>query len=278
MKVWQIIVVALLGIAAFVGVIFGVVFYATSGITDTTDQFFAAAYEGDYETAHSLTSQQFQAGTNVEQLGEYLEQFGLNKVTDTSWSSRSIENNIGELRGTVTTETGGAIPTFIQLVHEQDEWRITFIDVPDTSVSGASGNGRPSGTSAAAPEANPRIDPEAKAIVDAGLPGKFWLTTAWEDEDDFTMLSIKWKGRPSAASLAQRYGYGANGVSREEAEALDDARAVVEVTEFNEAGQLVVQKLLKIPSREVRTLFTYEQDPGGPEEWVIVDLEIDWGG
>lgn len=118
-----------IAIALFVGLILSVVFYATSGITEAADEFFAAARSGDDAAAYALTSQQLQNQLTSEDLGEFLEQNGLDAVVETSWASRSMENDRGELSGTVTTETGGAIPIEMGFIYEQEQWKISLIDV-----------------------------------------------------------------------------------------------------------------------------------------------------
>ncbi|MCP5396797.1 MAG: hypothetical protein H6918_08700 [Sphingomonadaceae bacterium] len=136
MKVWQIILIVFAGIAAFVGAIFAIVFYATSGITETSDEFFAAARAGNYQSAYEMTTQQLRSETSPEQLQVFLESNGLDKVTETSWSSRSINNNIGNLQGTATTESGGAIPLEIGMVKESDGWRISMIKPAESGLRG----------------------------------------------------------------------------------------------------------------------------------------------
>ena len=139
MKVWQIVACVVVGFFVFIGALISLVFYATSGVADTADEFFAAANDGNYEQAYSLTSQQLQAQTDVQGLEEFLAANNLNEVVETSWSSRSINNDRGELDGTVTTSSGAAIPIEIQLIYEGEEWKITLIDA-DTAGLQSSGS------------------------------------------------------------------------------------------------------------------------------------------
>ncbi len=136
MNIGKVLGIGCLGVIALVGLIIGIVFYATSGITDTADGFFAAANEGDYAEAYSMTSQQLQRQLSEEELQEFMAGNGLDSVTDTSWASRSINNNRGELSGTATTATGGSIPLEMELIQEGDDWKIVFIDVGAAGVSG----------------------------------------------------------------------------------------------------------------------------------------------
>ena len=91
MKVWQGCALAAGAFALLLGVIIGVVFWATGGITDTADEFFAATNAGDYEAAQELTSQRLQGSGSAGDLRIFIEQQGLTDVADTSWASRSIK-------------------------------------------------------------------------------------------------------------------------------------------------------------------------------------------
>ena len=119
----------------FVGLIVSVVFWATGGITETADEFFAAANEGDYEAAYDLTSQQLQGQMTEADLEAFMVENGLDDVTGTSWSSRSITNDRGELSGAVTTATGATIPLDMDLIQEGEDWKIVFLDVGSAGVN-----------------------------------------------------------------------------------------------------------------------------------------------
>jgi len=135
MKVAKVIGGGCLGLIVLFGLIMGVVFYATSGITDTADDFFAAVRDGDYEAAQGYTTQRLQEQTSTDDLREFVEDKGLTNVVDTSWSNRSIKNNTGELTGTAETGSGGTIPMTILFVSEGDEWRIDGFDVQSSGLS-----------------------------------------------------------------------------------------------------------------------------------------------
>lgn len=123
-----IVVACFAGFAALIGGIVGVIFYASSGVVDAGDQFFAAARKGDYEAAFALTSQDLRRDRTPAGLKEYMVASGLDQVTDTTWNSRSFENNSGKLAGSVTTKGGGVIPVTIDLVKEEGAWKISYIN------------------------------------------------------------------------------------------------------------------------------------------------------
>lgn len=124
MKTWMKVV---LGIVAAIAALVGLVFWLTGDITKAGDDFFAAVQNDDMDSAYSLLSSDFQAGTTKQELQAYLEANGLDDVTDTSWSSRAFENSAGTLKGTVTTLQGNMIPIELKLVKSDTGWRIQSI-------------------------------------------------------------------------------------------------------------------------------------------------------
>lgn len=138
MKVWQIVVLAIAGFFAVIGGFIWLIFQMTAGIADTGDEFFAAAHSGDYETAYALTSQDLKRDNSLEDLKSYIEANGFDTVTDTSWSSRSFENDTGSLSGSLTTEAGGTIPVEIGLVKEGEDWKINYISKEASGLKGDS--------------------------------------------------------------------------------------------------------------------------------------------
>ena len=123
------------GLAALVTGIVALVFYATSGVTGAADKFFETARGGDIHAVYALTSSELQNVTSAEQLGGFVKTYRLNQVTETSWTSRSFENNLGNVQGTVTLDDGGVIPLTLDLVKEGEDWKISSIDVPKAGVA-----------------------------------------------------------------------------------------------------------------------------------------------
>ena len=273
MKVAKIVGGGCLGLIVLFGLIFGVVFYATSGITDAADNFFAAVADGEYEAAQEFTSQRLRETTSPADLEEFAQANRIGNVTDTSWSSRSIENNTGQVTGTVETASGAVIPMTILFVSEGDEWRIDGFDIDTPNLNGGGSSGDASAPpSRGEAEASALIDPVALAASkESGVPRHLWLDTAWI-ENDYLMFSAVWKDRPSPASLAARYA--PEGLSTEEIAAIEQASAEVESAKFDDEGRLVVGYIRTIPGRTLRTIFTYESVEDASRPWQIVDLEI----
>jgi len=265
MKVWQIVCCAGLGIALFVGLIISVVFYATSGITDTAEEFFAAANEGDYSKAYSLTSQQLQSQTDEAGLASFLAANSLDQVVDSSWGSRSIENDRGKLTGTVTTQSGAAIPLTVELVSEGEDWKIILIDADTSGLqsSGASADVNPNPMvlpSAAQQEA--LIAAASNGFVDALRDGDF---SAWHTQfiEDISIgdLEQNFSGfQPIETDLRQLI---ANGPEWEPA------------TTLNDNGDLELVGSYGNDSEELRFRYIFTGQGDSDPKIAFVDYEID---
>lgn len=136
MKTWMKVV---LGIVAGVTALLGLIFWLTGDIVEAGDNFFAEVRVENIDGAYDLLSEDFQATTSKEELQVFLKDNALISVTETSWSSRSIENNRGTLQGSVTTEKGGVIPLTLKLVNTDSGWKIYKIEKATAGISEQSG-------------------------------------------------------------------------------------------------------------------------------------------
>ena len=127
------------GLAALGAAIVAFVFYLTSDLTGAADKFFATARSGDMEAVYGLTSGQLRTVTTPDQLGAFIKTNRFNQVADTTWNSRSFENNIGNVSGTVTLDDGAVVPVTMELLKEADGWKISYIDVTQAGLQGKTG-------------------------------------------------------------------------------------------------------------------------------------------
>jgi len=124
----------LLGIAVVIALAVTLAFWATSDLPDAADRFFSRIAAGDYEGALALTTPDFQANTDRAALEQFARSQGIDGYRSASWSSRSIENNVGKLEGTLTVASGGGIPVSVQLVKHDGEWRIQNVRKAEAGV------------------------------------------------------------------------------------------------------------------------------------------------
>jgi hypothetical protein len=117
-------------LAGIGGIVVALVFYATGVLVEATDDFFSMIEQGDLSGAYALrTTSGFQKNVSLEQFKRLVRYTALGEVADSTWTSRNMSNNGGSLRGTITTERGVKIPAAIQLMKEQGEWRVHYIDM-----------------------------------------------------------------------------------------------------------------------------------------------------
>ena len=113
----------LLGLALAGAGIVAFVFWLTADLPRAADQFLGRIAAGDYDGALALTTPDFRANTDRAALEAFARDNGLNGYRSASWSSRSIDNNVGKLEGTLTL-ANGAIPVSIQLIKSDAGWQV----------------------------------------------------------------------------------------------------------------------------------------------------------
>lgn len=123
-----------LALAASIGTCLGFVFYATSGMVETADQFFAAVRAQDLPAARALLSEEFRASTDEAELLDYFRSSALGQYQEAHWSSRATSGGRGELEGSITTASGGTIPMHLVFVREQGAWRIYSLQKPPAGL------------------------------------------------------------------------------------------------------------------------------------------------
>lgn len=260
------------GVFVFIAAIGGLVLYATSGIVDTSDEFFAAAKANDYEAAYKLTTQQLQAETTPEGLGAFLEANGLHKVAETSWSSRSTESNKGELEGSVTTADGATIPLTLGLIYENDAWKISAIEVEAPSLSGAPVPAAASVSEAPDQEDSPAGDPE---LFDKARRTISFHNFALSDAlltRDFGMFAFRWGKGTSAAELEK--GLGRGPMTDEDLVALEDADVILDSAAYNEDGNIEAQGRSILVTGKLRMRYVFRPRPNDPDTWDIEKLDL----
>lgn len=123
-KPLRIILFVLLGVVLFIGGIFGVAMFATSGVADAGDKFMNALKARDYTTAWNLCTQEVHADIPTAKGLEELISGQQVEPVEWSYSSRSMENGEGELAGNVTfaNKETGSLSLVLRKV--EGEWMI----------------------------------------------------------------------------------------------------------------------------------------------------------
>ncbi len=137
------ILIALAIAVIIIGGVFFLLFKATSGLTETADNFFSALSSKNYQKAYTYLSKEFQAKTSPNELRDRFNKSEIKNYTSANWNNRSFENDVGNLEGEIKTSSGGTIPINLGLVKENDEWKINSIDKLESGFLDNDNNKKP---------------------------------------------------------------------------------------------------------------------------------------
>lgn len=131
MNKWAKILVGIVGVLVLA---IASVFFFTSGMVDTADDFFKAVKQQDLAKARSYLAEDFKASTDETALKQFLSKGAILNFKEASWSNRQISGGRGELTGSITTESGGVVPIKMVFVKEHDAWKIYSIRKPTAGL------------------------------------------------------------------------------------------------------------------------------------------------
>ena len=121
--------------------------------------------QGNLKGAYELTSRDFQKSTSLDQFQAFVKRYpSLSQNQGHTFTTRTTEGTTGTLKGTLTAQDGAVTPVEFQLVKEQGEWRILFIEVRATGL-GTGTKGEEKSGEVGAPEL-------ANIITCAGVTGE----------------------------------------------------------------------------------------------------------
>lgn len=124
----------LAGLGALVVIAISVIVFLTSGMSDTADKFFIAAKLNNYKEAYSYLSEDFKESTSVKELEVYLHNNAFNNYKESNWDSRSVNGGRGELKGSISTTSGGVIPVTLGFIKGDSDWKIYSISKPTSGL------------------------------------------------------------------------------------------------------------------------------------------------
>lgn len=255
------IVLAVIGtLALLLALAIGGAFYFTSGITQVSEDFFAALRRGDDAAARELLSQEFLAASSQERLQAFLAG-DMRRVTSTHWSSRKVENRLGHLEGELGTQDGGRIPVSITLVKEDAGWRIQHI-------LRKAGSGL-SGPVPTIPEETVQLGLVRSAMAD------FVISLNSGDMSHFhATVSDMFRTQFSVAQLNQAYRAVINyGADWSELNSLQPR--IEQAPSINDDGVLVLAGSYPTQPNATRFQIKYVQELG---QWKVLGLNLNIGG
>lgn len=119
-------IAAFLAVLALIGVTAGILF--TETIVNVVDNQLKALREQNIPKAYSYTSKDFQEATSLDQFRNFVEAYPVLLDNQSAhFTQRSIENNIGTLRGNLTSRNRVNIPIEYKLIKDEGKWKILSI-------------------------------------------------------------------------------------------------------------------------------------------------------
>ena len=111
--------------------IFGGALLLTKPLVDAAEQYFLLISQNEIEQAYQLTADEVRAEFSLEDFQEINKNSLLKKYVAASWSSRTIENDTGQLLGTVTTSDPAEqhLNVAMELVKKNGQWKIYSVDL-----------------------------------------------------------------------------------------------------------------------------------------------------
>ena len=129
---------ALIIFILFITTIVSVAFWATSGPVKVVEEQLVYLRSGDLDAAYGLTSGDFQKMTSLARFRQFVADYpSLAQNHQANFTSRKVENGIGYIEGSLTAVDGARTPVQYQLVKENSEWKILYIEMAPTGLESA---------------------------------------------------------------------------------------------------------------------------------------------
>ena len=120
-----------------IGGILALVMTLTKPVVDTADGFLAKLGSGKVSEAYESTHSGLKATTPEADFASFVSAARLDQFASSSWSNRSIKNNVGRVEGTVTLRSGESFAMTIVMLSEGDQWKVETINVDPAAMQGA---------------------------------------------------------------------------------------------------------------------------------------------
>lgn len=257
---WQRAAIGLGCFACIAVVIVAFVFRVTGGLVDAADAFFAALKAKDVATARSYLAEDFRASTSDAELQSYFNRSALAHYASSSWSSRSVHNDRGELEGSITTDSGGVVPLKMSFIRENDRWKIYALRKPDSGLLVESE--RPS----------PPNSGEQLRLVKATMHS-FADAIAHRDFSDFHhSIAGLWQRQISKDQLAD--GFKSFVATGADFHILDNVQPTIREAKVGDDGELVVAGLFPLTPNPLEFQQTYVYEG---VDWKLIGLKLHIG-
>ena len=255
----------LLGLGLGIAALLAFVFWMTADLSRVADQFLTRIAANDFDGAMAMTTPDFRANTDRAALEAFVRRNGLAGYKSASWSSRSVNNNVGLLEGSLTVADGGVIPVTMNLVKGDDGWRIQNLKKADAGVATDSSASRAPAEAPAAPDA------QAQAALINDTMSAFAASVNAGDFSGFhAAVSKRWQAQATADEMRDAFAVFID--NKIDLTVLEGMQPNIDTTAGIESdGSLhLTGKYATEPSVTSFDL-RYEQDDG---EWRIININV----
>jgi hypothetical protein len=190
----------ILGLITLIALVVGFVFYATSGMTDTANEFFIYVKSKHYDDAYNMLSEEFKASTDQKDFISFIEKSSLTNYKDVNWHSRSIDEQMGTLEGTIITRSGEKIPLQMKFIKKGDTWKIYSIFKPASGLVSSPESEIASDTHNAVPS-----EKEINSLVKATTKHFAEAIKAKDFTKFYQTISSLWQQQTSPNKLAEAF-------------------------------------------------------------------------
>jgi hypothetical protein len=125
---------AVVGVLVLVWIVVSVsIFLKTKGMPQLISNFFIAISDGNINGAYEMTSDRFQAKMSKKQLTKFAINNKLTQYRRTQMTIPTSEEGVYNLEVVVETKTGRKIPLLLNLVKEEENWKIDDLEYAKVS-------------------------------------------------------------------------------------------------------------------------------------------------
>ncbi len=155
------------------------------------------------DQAYHLTAKEFQASTSLEVFTQFLEMTTLKDFSEARWTTRSINNNLGKLIGSIYTREGGTVPVEIDLVKEEGRWKILSLTRKEAGLI----EKEPSEAATSSPAAGKEVPSEE--TLTSVINESIWLLGSGINRNDlndfYNHISRLWQSQTDEPSLKMAF-------------------------------------------------------------------------
>jgi hypothetical protein len=122
----------IIGVVVFIGLVIAIAFYATSGVSQTSNAFVDDILKNNSSAAYELFSAEAKQTVTTEQFQQIVATMANVLDSEASKQSAEVESGTGqETKGTAVYEIKGSDGTYeltVNLIKENNEWRVLNFD------------------------------------------------------------------------------------------------------------------------------------------------------